>query len=163
MTVNLSIKNVPESLAEKLRRRAEANHRSLQGELMSLLENAVMMTHVAQAQSTYVVSRNASANAGAPNAAKRSAVLPDETRTLRQIWEEARAKYRSDTTSSVELLREAREERDVQLLNVVDAPDAYARANALLRAAPRAGKPRARAAAGSSKSKLAAAKKGKRA
>lgn len=37
---NLSIKDVSEPLAEKLRQRAERNHRSLQGELMAILERA---------------------------------------------------------------------------------------------------------------------------
>ncbi len=37
---NLSIKNVPEPVVEKLRRRAAANHRSLQGELMALVCDA---------------------------------------------------------------------------------------------------------------------------
>ncbi|MBI3524587.1 MAG: Arc family DNA-binding protein [Betaproteobacteria bacterium] len=37
---NLSIKDVPETLAEKLRQRAARNHRSLQGELMALLDAA---------------------------------------------------------------------------------------------------------------------------
>ena len=41
MPVNLSIKNVPDDLAERLRRRAAARHRSLQGELMAILEEAV--------------------------------------------------------------------------------------------------------------------------
>ena len=41
MGVNLSIKAVPDELAEALRRRAEQNHRSLQGELMHILETAV--------------------------------------------------------------------------------------------------------------------------
>jgi len=40
-TLNLSVKNVPEALATKLRARAERNHRSLQGELMAILEQAV--------------------------------------------------------------------------------------------------------------------------
>lgn len=40
MGVSLSIKNVPEALAEALRRRAVANHRSLQRELMSIVEAA---------------------------------------------------------------------------------------------------------------------------
>jgi plasmid stability protein len=39
--MNLSIKSVPESLAEALRARAERNHRSLQGELMAIIEQAV--------------------------------------------------------------------------------------------------------------------------
>ena len=41
MSINLSIKNVPESLADALRARAQSHHRSLQGELMSILEAAV--------------------------------------------------------------------------------------------------------------------------
>jgi plasmid stability protein len=41
MPVNLSIKNVPDEIAEKLRRRAEKQHRSLQGELMNILEQSV--------------------------------------------------------------------------------------------------------------------------
>jgi plasmid stability protein len=40
MAVSLSVKNVPEALAAKLRARAERNHRSLQGELMAILEAA---------------------------------------------------------------------------------------------------------------------------
>lgn len=41
MTVNLSVKNVPDDVAEKLRQRAKANHRSLQGELLAVLQEAV--------------------------------------------------------------------------------------------------------------------------
>lgn len=42
MPVNLSIKNVPDELAERLRQRAEAAHRSMQGELMAILEEALV-------------------------------------------------------------------------------------------------------------------------
>lgn len=38
---NLSVKDVPEAWAEALRQRAARNHRSLQGELMAILEGAV--------------------------------------------------------------------------------------------------------------------------
>jgi antitoxin FitA len=41
MPVNLSIKNVPDGVAEELRRRAERNRRSLQGELLVILEETV--------------------------------------------------------------------------------------------------------------------------
>ena len=41
MPVTLSVKNVPEPLAEALRERARLNHRSLQGELMAILEETV--------------------------------------------------------------------------------------------------------------------------
>ena len=37
---NLSVKDVPEDLAERLRQRAARNHRSLQGELMAIIEQA---------------------------------------------------------------------------------------------------------------------------
>ncbi len=40
MAVTLSVKNVPEKMAERLRQRAARNHRSLQGELMAILEEA---------------------------------------------------------------------------------------------------------------------------
>jgi plasmid stability protein len=48
---NLSIKDVPEALAEQLRQRAARNHRSLQGELMAILEATVQTppAHVAEA------------------------------------------------------------------------------------------------------------------
>lgn len=38
MGVNLSVKDVPDDLADALRARARANHRSLQGELMAMIE-----------------------------------------------------------------------------------------------------------------------------
>jgi len=41
MPVNLSVKNVPDTVAEKLRLRAKANNRSLQGELLVVLQEAV--------------------------------------------------------------------------------------------------------------------------
>ena len=40
MEVNLSIKGVPQAVAERLRARAARNHRSLQGELMQIIEHA---------------------------------------------------------------------------------------------------------------------------
>ena len=39
MTVTLSIKNVPDELAQRLKERAALNHRSLQGELLAILES----------------------------------------------------------------------------------------------------------------------------
>jgi plasmid stability protein len=40
MSVNVSVKNVPDDIVEKLRTRAKRHHRSLQGELMAILEEA---------------------------------------------------------------------------------------------------------------------------
>jgi antitoxin FitA len=41
MAVNLSIKNAPDDVLQRLRERAARNHRSLQGELMAIIEDAV--------------------------------------------------------------------------------------------------------------------------
>jgi len=43
MPVDLSIKRVPDHLAQRLRERAAKNHRSLQGELMAILEEHVAL------------------------------------------------------------------------------------------------------------------------
>jgi antitoxin FitA len=40
MPVNLSIKNAPDDVVRRLRERAARNHRSLQGELMAIIEEA---------------------------------------------------------------------------------------------------------------------------
>ena len=41
MPVNLSIKNAPDDVVKRLKERAARHHRSLQGELMAILEEAV--------------------------------------------------------------------------------------------------------------------------
>ena len=38
--MNLSIKNAPEAVIKRLRQRAERHHRSLQGELLAIIEAA---------------------------------------------------------------------------------------------------------------------------
>jgi plasmid stability protein len=44
MPVTLSIKNVPDDLAQRLRDRAARHHRSLQGELLTIIEAAARPT-----------------------------------------------------------------------------------------------------------------------
>lgn len=41
MPTNLSIKNAPDRIVNRLRERAKRNHRSLQGELLAIVEEAV--------------------------------------------------------------------------------------------------------------------------
>jgi plasmid stability protein len=41
MPLNLSIKNAPDAVVRRLRARAKRNHRSLQGELLAIIEEAV--------------------------------------------------------------------------------------------------------------------------
>lgn len=89
MTVNLSVKNVPEELAEKLRARAQRNRRSLQRELLSILEAAVE---------------------------ERGALSPDADTprrglTVEQVAARARELFPRGTDSSVAYLRELRDSR----------------------------------------------------
>jgi plasmid stability protein len=41
MPINLSIKNAPDDVVRRLKERAKKNHRSLQGEVLAVLEEAV--------------------------------------------------------------------------------------------------------------------------
>ena len=89
---NLSIKDVPEDWAERLRARAASNHRSLQGELMAILEQAV--------------------HGGAP-AAPRSAERRG-TRTLEDIAREQRRAFPQPVRGgplAVDLIRADRDSR----------------------------------------------------
>ncbi len=47
MPVNLSIKNAPDDVVQRLRERAERHHRSLQGELMAIIEAAARVDRLA--------------------------------------------------------------------------------------------------------------------
>lgn len=91
----LTIKDVPEPLAERLRRRAARNHRSLQGELMSIIEQAAREDQAADAPAR-------------PPGVRRG------WKTIDQIYAELRAKYPEPINSgpsSIELIREDRDSR----------------------------------------------------
>jgi len=47
-TVTLSVKNVPTAVAKRLKERAARNHRSLQGELQAILEEAGRSTTIGE-------------------------------------------------------------------------------------------------------------------
>ncbi len=53
MAVSLSIKNVPDEVVERLRARAARNRRSLQGELLDLVERAADETPTISARDVY--------------------------------------------------------------------------------------------------------------
>ena len=92
MTVSLSIKNVPDDLAERLRARAERNRRSLQRELLSILELA-----------SVEVARPVSVG---------SARLPaTEHISIDEAFARARRLFPSGTSSSTELIRAMRDGR----------------------------------------------------
>ena len=88
MAVNLSIKNVPDDLAGRLRQRALRNRRSLQKELLDILAAAVH-----------------GGGASIPLAP------PAGTLTLDDIAERARRLFPEGTESSVAFIRQMRDER----------------------------------------------------
>jgi plasmid stability protein len=91
---NLSIKDVPEELAEALRQRAAGNHRSLQGELMAIITEAV---------------QPAGPVAHAPLQGWRRG-----SRTIEDIAEELRAKYPQPVSRGplgVDIIRDDRDSR----------------------------------------------------
>lgn len=94
---SLSIKNVPEAVIERLRERAERNHRSLQGELLALVSEAVMAPQAAGAR-----------------AGQRDEPIRSGTRTLKQLCEERRSRgieTRSDLPLAVDIIRADRDAR----------------------------------------------------
>ena len=103
MPVTLTIKQVPERLAAKLRERAAASHRSLQGELMAILEEAVSAPlHTAEPQSSYKVKR-------APRVKQ---VPAHGTRlTLDELWERSKRLGPKSKSESKAIVRDLRDER----------------------------------------------------
>lgn len=99
---NLSIKDVPESLAEALRQRAARNHRSLQGELMAILESA------AQTSAYHLAPRGVGYDDGSYPMAQR------RTKTVEQIAAEHRARFPQPFTDgplAVDIIRADRDSR----------------------------------------------------
>ena len=110
MPVTLTIKQVPDRTAEKLRLRAAASHRSLQGELMAILEEAVLHG-VPQAQArepaapAYVAKRT-----GAPRVSRK---IPAHGKrlTLSELWERSHRLGPGSKSESTTIVRALRDER----------------------------------------------------
>jgi plasmid stability protein len=103
---NLSIKDVPEAWAEALRQRAARNHRSLQGELMAILEGAL-------AQDVGAVPPGRMAG-GVVGQALPAAGARQAWKTVEQVAAELRARFPQGLPSgpsSMELIRQDRDAR----------------------------------------------------
>jgi len=103
MSVSLSIKNVPDDLAQRLRARAARNRRSLQRELLVILEQAAASGVVAAIGDT-----------GTGRATERL--------SFDEIVARARVLFPKGTPSSVEAIREMRDGRARELDRHVAAP-----------------------------------------
>ena len=112
MGVNLSIKAVPENLAERLRQRAERNHRSLQGELMAIIEMAARPNPYAalQAESLQPLDQMEVRTAsGRPLVSERRG-----TRCVEDLAAEHLARYPqpfTDVARAVDIIRRERDRR----------------------------------------------------
>lgn len=102
---HISIKDVPETWAEVLRQRASRNHRSLQGELMALLERAVSET-ADHPTALYPAARADFKAAAAPKALG--------WKTIEQLAQDIRSHHPGGLPSgpsSIDLVREDRDAR----------------------------------------------------
>ena len=105
MPVTLTIKQVPSRLAERLRARAASNHRSLQGELMEMLEAALEApAKLEQPKAAYQVRRTRRA---------KTAELPTHGRrlTLAELWELSKRIGPPSKSESTAIIRKMRDER----------------------------------------------------
>jgi len=104
MPVTLTIKQVSDSLARRLRERAEANHRSLQGELMAVLEAALATPAILeQPQAAY---RNRP-----KRAQPTEAPLHKRKLSLAELWEIGREMGLQSRSESTRIIRKMRDER----------------------------------------------------
>ena len=125
---NLSIKDVPEAWTEALRQRAARNHRSLQGELMAMVEvmvqeapNAVHLTaapsppHLGQ-KKTHLADTGKGTVVGYDR--RGQAIVQRGWKSVDEVLATIRAKYPEPVDQgpdSMEILRAEREARDQQL------------------------------------------------
>jgi plasmid stability protein len=105
--VTLTIKQVPDRVADKLRLRAAASHRSLQGELMAILEEAVSQGAPQARQPEpppYAVK---------PTVKASSKTVPAHGKrlTLDELWERARRLGPPSKSEAAALIRKLRDER----------------------------------------------------
>ena len=107
-TINLSIKGVPESVAEGLRRRAQRNHRSLQGELMAIIELA------AAAVPGDAAAAGGSARREGARPGRGEVIVRHGSKSTGEIAAELRALFPAPVTQvppAVDILRELRDSR----------------------------------------------------
>ena len=111
---NISIKDVPEQWAETLRQRAARNHRSLQGELMAIIERAVQET----AQPVAELGRSPNGRSGIGPVVGYGAgghpIIRRGWKTVEQVAAELTAKYPEPVTDvplGVDIIRADRDSR----------------------------------------------------
>jgi antitoxin FitA len=109
MPITISIRDVPDELANRLRERARRNHRSLQGELMAMMESATDAPGLREDQREYQ----------AEQPAKRRLTIQEVSE-----WARKRGPLRTDDErareSVVEMVRRMRDERTEHIEQVLE-------------------------------------------
>lgn len=103
MPVTLTIKQVPERLAQKLRSRAADNHRSMQRELMLILQEAISDPPRAAEEDPPAY------NVKPPR--KTKAPVHGRRLTLSELWERSRRLGPKSSSESTAIVRGLRDER----------------------------------------------------
>jgi len=107
---NLSIKDVPAHVAQRLRERAARNHRSLQGELMALITRAALD----EAGAGAAESPQAAVRSAAPGPSAVPGAPPTQAKTIEQIAAEHRERWPQPFASgpfAVDIIRADRDAR----------------------------------------------------
>ncbi len=110
MPVTLTIKQVPDRVAQELRTRAAASHRSLQGELMAILEEAVLQS-AAEAREPEAAPYVAKRKRAAKTTASGRVPAHGKRLTLSELWERSRRlgpRLKSESTAIIRALRDER-------------------------------------------------------
>jgi plasmid stability protein len=107
-TTTFTVKQVPQALANRLRRRAADNHRSLQRELLLILESAVASDEPLRAR----ISEPAAAYSHAPKPAQRRVPAAKAGKlSLEELWQRSRRMGAKNTSESTDLIRRDRDAR----------------------------------------------------
>lgn len=110
---NISIKDVPDQWAEALRQRAARNHRSLQGELMAIIERAVLESSGPD-QATAQLSGRADLGTVVGHGPGGHPIIRQGWKSVDQIAAELRAKYPQPFTDGPLGVDTIREDRDTR-------------------------------------------------
>lgn len=110
---NISIKDVPDQWAEALRQRAARNHRSLQGELMAIIERAVQEPPTGDQPAAQA---NSHPRQGTVVGFDRFGhpIVRQGWKTVEQVAAEMKARYPDpivDQMSSIDIIRQDRDSR----------------------------------------------------
>ncbi len=110
---NISIKDVPDQWAQTLRQRAARNHRSLQGELMAILEQAIQEPVAAAGRAGASQSIGPGASVVGVDRLGH-AIVRNGWKTVEQVVAELRQKFPepiANQMSSIDIIRQERDSR----------------------------------------------------